>query len=176
MRYMKKNTSGYGSGMMAFVLCSLFLLCGAAAGCYSGAHADVASLSLAESGRSFGEYLVINFVGVGLALLLGSSCVGFLILPLLNGTAGFICGFVMTAVMLFEGSWGRAFVGCGWIIVLALPVFSVLCACAARASASACRAVLLGVRADGEALNCFVKMLMISTALAILLAIAASAI
>ena len=176
MQYIRKaDNAGRGSGMMSFALCSLFLILGAAAGCYSGSHVTAALPSLAERGRSFGECLALNLTAVGAALLLGSSCVGFLLLPFLNGAAGFLCGFVMTALTLMEGGWGKAFVRCGWLIVIALPMFSVLCVCAARTSAEACRSVLLGTRADGETVGSFIKILMISTARAVLLALATSA-
>lgn len=177
MQYIRKaDNASRGSGTVSFALCSLFLILGAAAGCYSGSHVAAALPSLAEKGRSFGQCLALNLTAVGAVLLLGSSCVGFILLPLLNGAAGFLCGFVMAAATLVEGGWGKAFAQCGWLIVIALPMFSVLCVCAARASAASCRTILLGARTDGEALSGFIKTLMISGALAVLLALAASAV
>ncbi len=169
------NKNGQSQGMMAFGICSVFLLLGAAAGCYAGSHTGAEAVSMAAEGRSFGEYLGMNLTGVILALVLGSSCIGFLLLPLLSSAAGFVCGFIMAAVTLLAGGWSEAFMRCGWFILFALPVFSVLCACAMRFSAAGFRLLAGGIRPDGEILRCFLKVLMISVALAVLLAIAASA-
>lgn len=175
-RIRKINNSGQSGGMAAFAVCSMFLLLGAAAGCFSGAHTGSLAVSWTEDAKSFGEYLAVNLVAVGAALVLGSSCIGFFLLPILSAAAGFICGFIMTAAMLLSGGWSAAFMHCGWFIAIALPVFTVLCACAMRASAAAFKVLTAGVRPEAEALNCFVKVLMISVALAVLLAIAAAAV
>ena len=176
MKYTKKtDNAGRSSGMLSFALCSLFLLLGAAAGCYSGSHVAADTLFLGEYGRSFGRCLAVNLAGVSLVFLLGSSSIGFVLLPVLNGAAGFICGFLMSAAVLIEGGWGSAFARCGWMIAFSLPMFSVLCVCAVRTSMSACRALLVGGRVDGETFSNFFKILMISTALAVLMALAASA-
>jgi len=175
MKYIRKtNSRGYG-GMAAFALCSAFLLLGAAAGCYSGSHTGSLAVSISEETRSFGEYLAMNLIAVGSALVLGSSCIGFFMLPVLSATAGFICAFVMTAATIL-GGWKTAFLHCGWFITIALPVFTVLCTCAMRASATAFRTIAAGARPETEVLNCFVKVLMISIVLAILLAVAAAAV
>lgn len=170
------NNSGQERGMAAFAVCSVFLLLGAAAGCFSGSHVGGIAVTWAETSKGFGEYLAANLIVVGAVLVLGSSCVGFFMLPMLSAAAGFVCGFVMTAAMLLSGGWSGAFMHCGWFIAIALPVFTVLCACAMRASAATFRLLVAGVRPEAEALNCFIKVLMISVALAVLLAIAAAAV
>lgn len=170
------NNSGQGRGMAAFAVCSVFLLLGAAAGGFSGSHAGSIAVSWPESAKGFGECLAANLIVVGAVLILGSSCIGFLLLPVLSAVAGFACGFVMTAATLLSGGWSGAFMHCGWFIAIALPVFTVLCACAMRASAASFRLLVAGVRPEAEALNCFIKVLMISVVLAVLLAIAAAAV
>lgn len=175
-RIRKINNSGQGGGMAAFAVCSVFLLLGAAAGCFSGSHTGGLAVSWTEDAKSFGEYLAVNLIAVGAALILGSSCIGFFLLPMLLAAAAFICAFTMTAAMLLSGGWGAAFAHCGWLIAIALPVFTVLCACAMRASAAAFRTLTAGVRPEADALSCFVKVLMISVALAVLLAVAAAAV
>lgn len=169
------NNSGQGRGMAAFAVCSVFLLLGAAAGCFSGSHVGGMTISWTESAKGFGEYLAANLIAVGTVLVLGSSCIGFFLLPVLSAAAGFVCGFVMTAATLLSGGWSSAFMHCGWFIAAALPVFTVLCACAMRASAATFRVLAAGIRPEAEALNCFIKVLMISVALAVLLAVAAAA-
>lgn len=169
------NNSGQGRGMAAFAVCSVFLLLGAAAGGFSGSHAGGIAVSWTESAKGFGEYLALNLIVIGTVLVLGSSCIGFFLLPVVSAAAGFVCGFLMTAATLLSGGWSDAFMHCGWFIAIALPVFIVLCACAMRASAATFKVLVAGVRPEADALNCFIKVLMISVVLAVVLAIAAAA-
>ncbi len=171
----RMNSRGQGGGITVFAVCSAFLLLGAAAGCFSGSHTGNLDVSWSEEARSFGEYLAMNLIAVVTALVLGSSCIGFFLLPVFSAAAGFICAFVMTAATLI-GGWSAAFVHCGWFIALALPMFTVLCTCAMRASVAAFRTIAAGARPEPDALNCFVKVLMISIVLAIMLAVAAAAV
>ena len=171
MKYARKqNGSGRSGGFAAFAVCSVFLLLGAAAGSFAGSYADGSGVVLSETGRGFGECLALNLLAVGAVMLLGSSCVGFILLPLLCAASGFAAAFAMSAVMLVRGSWSAAFLSCGWVIALALPLFTVLCAFAMQASAAALGLLAFGTRPRPDAASGFIKLLIISAVGAVLLA------
>lgn len=171
----KQNAPGQGGGFTAFAICSVFLLLGAAAGSFSGSYVGGSGAAWLERGSGFGECLAGNLLAVGVVLLLGSSCIGFFLLPFLSAAAGFAAGFAMSAYLAISGSWSAAFLQCGWFIVLALPVFTVLCVCAMRASKAVMRLMVSGTRPQPDTVPAFLKILMISGAASILLAAARAA-
>ena len=170
----KPNSAKKVDGAGAFAVCSFFLLLGAAAGCFSGSFADIELLELMEGGDKFAQCLVLALFMTGAALLFGSSCIGFLLMPALSAAAGFAAGYVMAAEILVSGSWGEAFLNRGWFIAAALPAFLVLCTCALRTSAAALGIVVFGTRPEPGIISGFIKMIAICVLLSILLAAAAA--
>ncbi|MDD6188700.1 MAG: hypothetical protein PUB32_03870 [Clostridiales bacterium] len=175
-RLRKQKGSGQGGGFAAFAICSVFLLLGAAAGSFSGSYVGGSGAGwLLERGSGFGECLAGNLLAVGAVLILGSSCIGFFLLPFLPAAAGFAAGFAMSAYLAISGSWSAAFLQCGWFVVLALPVFTVLCVCAMRASKAVLGLMISGTRFQPDTVPAFLKILMISGAASVLLAAARAA-
>ena len=100
-KLVKRNVSAENQGgYAAFAACSLFLMVGALAGCFSGSYTQILTASTVLSGGNstgFFEYLLKNVLVLLSVLLLGSSCIGFVFVPVLTLIAGFLSGFVLTA-------------------------------------------------------------------------------
>lgn len=175
-RLKKQNGFGQGEGFTAFAVCSVFLLLGAAAGSFSGSYAGGSVTGwLPERGSGFGECLAGNLLAVVAVLILGSSCIGFFLLPFITAAAGFAAGFAMSACFAISGSWSAAFLQCGWFVALALPVFTVLCVCAMRASKAVMGLMVSGTRLQPDTVPSFLKMFILSGAVSVLLAAARAA-
>ena len=132
----------------AFVLCSLFLLMGAAAGCFAASFAPAG----AEGGGlfsawrlSFGALFRRALLPAGAVTLLALSCVGWLLLPPLSGLLGFLAAFVLCAAARLEGV-SAALTGLGPAAALALPCSLLLLTAGERLSLAVLRAVKTGAR------------------------------
>ena len=131
-------------GSAAFVLCSLFLLAGAAAGCFAASFTPAGEEGglFAAWRLPFGTLLGYRLIPAAGAALLSCSCLGCLLLPPLTGAAGFFAAFILCAARRLGGVPAPLL----WTAGAWLPCWLLLAAAGTRLSLALLRALGTGAR------------------------------